>query len=126
VHSIAALLDSLPRYLKYRRLLLIVGVSRDKNVSQMVELLAAGKPHAAGVFVTRSRHPRSLAPATLAAQFRAQGVDAVETGSVAEAVDQALSLAEPGDLVLATGSLFVAAELREAMLGIEPELYPPP
>ncbi|MEK7814565.1 MAG: folylpolyglutamate synthase/dihydrofolate synthase family protein [Chloroflexota bacterium] len=121
VQSIAALLDSLPRYLKYRRLLLIVGVSRDKNVSQMVELLAAGKPQ---VFVSRSRHPRSLAPATLAAQFRAQGVDAAETGTVAEAVDQALSLAEPGDLVLATGSLFVAAEVREAMLGIEPELYP--
>ncbi len=121
VQSIAALLDSLPRYLKYRRLLLIVGVSRDKNVSQMVELLAAGKPQ---VFVSRSRHPRSLAPATLAALFRAQGVDATGTGTVAEAVDQALSLAEPGDLVLATGSLFVAAEVREAMLGIEPELYP--
>ncbi len=122
-YSVAALLDSLPRYLKYRRLLLIVGVSRDKNVSQMVELLAAGKPQ---VFVSRSRHPRSLAPATLAAQFRAQGVDAAQTGTVAEAVDQALSLAKPGDLVLATGSLFVAAEVREAMLGIEPELYPPP
>jgi dihydrofolate synthase/folylpolyglutamate synthase len=120
-YSVAALLDSLPRYLKYRRLLLIVGVSRDKNVSQMVELLAAGKPQ---VFVSRSRHPRSLAPATLAAQFRAQGVDAAETGTVAEAVDQALSVAEPADLVLATGSLFVAAEVREAMLGIEPELYP--
>jgi len=43
---------------------------------------------------------------------------------VAEALGQALSLTEPGDLVLATGSLFVAAEVREAMLGIEPELYP--
>ena len=123
VQSIAALLDSLPRYLKYRRLLLIVGVSRDKNVSQMVELLAS-RCRIGKVFVSRSRHPRSLAPATLAAQFRAQGVDAAETGTVAEAVDQALSLAEPGDLVLATGSLFVAAEVREAMLGIEPELYP--
>lgn len=121
VHSVAALLGSLPKYLNHRRLVLIVGVSRDKNASQMVELLAAGKPQ---VFVTHSRHPRSLAPATLAAQFRAQGVAVVETSTVAEALGQALSLAEPGDLVLATGSLFVAAEVREAMLGIEPELYP--
>ena len=29
-----------------------------------------------------------------------------------------------GGLVLATGSLFLAAEVREAALGIEPEIYP--
>ena len=33
-------------------------------------------------------------------------------------------MASPGDLVLATGSLFVVAEAREAILGIEPEIYP--
>ena len=27
-------------------------------------------------------------------------------------------------MILATGSLFVAAEARETVLGIEPELYP--
>jgi hypothetical protein len=37
---------------------------------------------------------------------------------------EALEVAGPEDLVLATGSLFLAAEVREAMLGIEPELYP--
>jgi hypothetical protein len=37
---------------------------------------------------------------------------------------QALAQAQAGDLVLGAGSLFVAAELREAVLGIPPELYP--
>ena len=121
-YSMASLLGSLPKYLEYQRLVLIVGFSRDKSISDMVKLLSAGNPV---VYATRSRHPRSVPPGDLVAQFRDQGVkQVVETPSAAEATEQALSLARPGDLVLATGSLFVAAEVREALLGIEPELYP--
>ena len=76
------------------------------------------------VFATCSRHPRFLSSSALAAEFRAQGVSAVQTETVAEAVERALSEGGLGDLVLGTGSLFVAAEVRESMLGIEPELYP--
>ena len=47
-----------------------------------------------------------------------------ETASLAEALIQARDLADEGDLILATGSLFVAAEIREEILRIEPELYP--
>jgi dihydrofolate synthase/folylpolyglutamate synthase len=121
-HSMASLLESLPRYFSYQRLILVSGFSRDKSVSDMVRLLVRCSPV---VFATRSRHPRSLPPRNLAEQFRAQGAAQVtETNTVAEAVAQALALAQPGDLVLGTGSLFVAAEVREAVLGIEPELYP--
>jgi folylpolyglutamate synthase/dihydropteroate synthase len=56
--------------------------------------------------------------------FNEHGIQATETASSAEAVTRALDLADDGDLILATGSLFVAAEVRERILGIEPELYP--
>jgi dihydrofolate synthase/folylpolyglutamate synthase len=122
VHSMASLLKSLSKYFDYQRLVLVVGFSRDKSVSDMVELLSVGNPV---VFVTRSRHPRSVSPKNLAEQFHHQGITkVVETSTVAEATEQARRGAQPGDLVLATGSLFVAAEVREALLGIEPELYP--
>lgn len=121
VESVAALLASLPRYLSYRRLVLIAGFSRDKRVSEMIQLLAGCSSL---VFATCSRHPRFLSSSALAAEFRAQGVSAVQTETVAEAVERALSEGGLGDLVLGTGSLFVAAEVRESMLGIEPELYP--
>ena len=49
-------------------------------------------------------------------------VAAIKT--VEEAVSLARQEADPEDLILVTGSLFVAAEVREAVLGIEPELYP--
>ncbi len=120
-YSIGALLDSLPRYLRYRRLVLVVGFSRDKNIPAMVKLLAGRNPL---VFATRSRHPRSIPTASLAAIFRSEGITVVEVDTVAEAVAIARSEIKPGDLLLATGSLFVAAEARESVLGIEPELYP--
>ena len=121
-YSMAALLSTLPAYVQYERLVVVAGFSRDKSVGEMVRLLAAQRPM---VYVTRSRHPRSAPPGDLAALFRAEGIDdVVETPTTAEATQQAQALAGPGDLVLATGSLFVAAEARETLLGIEPELYP--
>jgi len=44
--------------------------------------------------------------------------------SITDAVAQAKELAGPTDLILGTGSLFVAAEVREVLLNIEPEVYP--
>ena len=121
LYSIDALLESLPRYLSYRRLVLVAGFSRDKSVAEMVRRLAEARPL---VFATGSRHPRSLAPRVVAARFQALGTAAVEVPTPEQALTEALEVAGPEDLVLATGSLFLAAEVRETMLGIEPELYP--
>ena len=121
VYAMETLLESMPQYLDYRRLLLVVGFSRDKNVGEMVERLAQVGDV---VFATRSRHPRSLAQGAVAGHFRELGVEAAEMPTTAEALAAALEMAEPGDLVLGTGSLFLAAEMREAVLGIEPEIYP--
>ena len=103
------------------RLILVAGFSRDKRVLEMVRRLALADPI---VFATRSRQPRSLSATAVANHFRNEGLKTVESAAVADAVEQALEMARPGDLVLATGSLFVAAEAREAILGIEPEVYP--
>ncbi len=121
LHSMNALLESLPRYLEYDKLIVAAGFSRDKNVEDMVQRLAEDGPT---VFTTRSRHPRSMSPDTAASLFRDRGIPAEATEGTAEALERALAVAGQNDLVLATGSLFVAAEAREAMLGIEPEIYP--
>ena len=121
VYSMESLMDSLPRYMPHRRLLLAVGFSRDKSVVEMAHCLSKGNPV---VFATRSRHPRSMAPSAVARLFEDEGVKAVLTRDTADALRRAREAAGPDDLVLATGSLFVAAEAREAVLGIQPEEYP--
>ena len=99
----------------------MAGFSRDKSVADMVHRLAQARPI---VFATRSRHPRSLSPSSVAAFFSQEGLEVLESSDTADAVRRSLEQARSGDLVLATGSLFIAAEAREFMLGIQPEVYP--
>ena len=123
-HSVATLLATLDNYVPHRNLIVVAGFSRDKRVDAMVELLAQ---RADRVIATRSRHPRSMRPTEIADQFLAQGIPAerVEiTAHTGDAVADAKASANDDDLVLVTGSLFVVAEAREAVLGIDPETYP--
>ncbi len=120
-YSAGKLREALHQYFSYERLIYVVGLSADKNVSCVIQELASGA-HVA--IATRSRHPRAVPPDLLADGFRAAGVEAVPVEGVEAALDYALSQAKARDLVVATGSLFVAAEAREAVLGIPPELYP--
>ena len=122
VYSMETMLKSLRQYFEYNRLLVVSGFSRDKSVGGMVEAL---RPVADMAIATRSRHPRSMAPNAVADLLRQTGVKCLgQSGTVAQAVQLAREEASPDDLILATGSLFVAAEAREEALGIEAELYP--
>ncbi len=137
-YSVAQLMQTLPDCFDYDHLVLIVGMSEDKNLSGMVEELGrgiqreetSGQPRTTDVVVARSRHPRSVSCAKLAALFDSFLCNVLDGGVVSNAVSAAMDLARSHTkaghtpLVLATGSLFVAAEAREALLGIEPEIYP--
>lgn len=120
VYSIESLLKSLPDYLAYDRLILVVGFSRDKNVEGMARALGE---KADIIVATASRHPRSMQAVEVAGLFPETGKP-VLASTPADALRLAMEIAGKKDLVLATGSLFLAAEVREAALGIEPEIYP--
>lgn len=123
-HSISTVLDTLRRSLPHRKLTVVAGFSRDKRVSAMVELLAG---QADRIVATRSRHPRSLKPAAVVDEFLSAGFASTDISATAT-VSDALAIVAPDaaddELILVTGSLFVAAEAREAVLGIVPETYP--
>ena len=121
VYSVESLLDSLPKYLEYDRLILVAGFSRDKNVRGMAQALLK---KADVIYATASRHPRSLTPAEVSGLFADFREIVSEAPTPAEALKMALDTAGGNDLVLVTGSLFLTAEVRESALGIEPEIYP--
>jgi dihydrofolate synthase/folylpolyglutamate synthase len=102
-----------------RRAILVVGASRDKDVEGMAAELA---PAAKCLIATSSRHPRALPAEAVAAVFAEQGVVVTVISTVAEAVDAALAGAEADDVICVAGSLFVAAEARAHVLGIEEEV----
>ena len=121
VYSVESLLKSLPIYLDFQRLILVVGFSKDKNVEGMAQALGE---KADSIIATASRHPRSLNPTEVAGLFAGSTKPVSQAQTPADALKIALESAGERDLVLATGSLFLTAEVREAALGIEPEIYP--
>jgi len=110
VDSAKRLAESLERYFNFDRMILIFGVSSDKDVAGMVAELAS-LPSI--VIATSSRHPRAVEPSRLVAEFSKWGITPLVAESVASAVDLALARATPKDLICATGSLFVVAEAIE-------------
>ncbi|MDA1280520.1 MAG: bifunctional folylpolyglutamate synthase/dihydrofolate synthase [Chloroflexi bacterium] len=102
--------------------ILIVGSVRGHDPSAVARELASLEPR---VIVTESRHPKSLTGKELADALGAGKivVNAITT-STHQALDMARALANDGDLIVATGSLFVAAEIIEIEKGIAPEFYP--
>ncbi len=76
-------------------------------------------PLGATVIATSAHHPRAAPAAVVAAAFSNRGMPTSVTETVPQAVEIALAQAEPDDLVCVLGSLFVAAEARAYLLGIE-------
>ena len=75
---------------------------------------------------TQSRHPKSVPASRVAQVGRENGLEFRETYSVDSALETASEavLANPEiGMIIVAGSLFIAAEAREALLDIEPELY---
>lgn len=112
--------ETIEKYLHYDRLILILGASSDKDIPGIVEELA---PLSSLAIVTRSRHPRALEPALLLEELEKQVVKGEVAESVSPAVERAMEMAGPRDLICATGSLFVAAEAREHIKGIPYDVF---
>jgi dihydrofolate synthase/folylpolyglutamate synthase len=94
-----------------RRIHLVYGAMRDKAVDEITGLLF---PHAASVTLTEPRQTRAITAAELAriaGHFVSSGRLEV-VPDPAEALEHALALAAPGDAVFATGSLYLAGDLR--------------
>ena len=94
---------------------IVLALSRDKDVDQILRELRAGFAGAA-IVACRSRSERAMEPATIAERARGLGFQAVEASDVAGAIRRALDLA--GDApVLLTGSLFAVGEAMEVYGG---------
>jgi dihydrofolate synthase / folylpolyglutamate synthase len=96
-------------HLAGRRIHLIYGAMRDKAIDEVAGLLF---PHAATVILTQSPQPRSLSAQTLAemTSHLAENVEVIrEPGA---ALDRALEIAKPNDVIFATGSLYLVGDLR--------------
>jgi dihydrofolate synthase/folylpolyglutamate synthase len=109
IASAKALSETIRSNFKYKKLILILGVSKDKDIKGICNEFYGLVDQ---VILTCANSPRAEEPKILAEYFK--GKKCFLTGSVKEAIQKATRLAARDDLILATGSLFVVGELRNA------------
>ena len=105
VASVQALKKTIRDNFRYKRLILVFGVSADKDIKGMAKELRGFSDE---VVLTKSINPRAANPKDLVKYFTAARV----TDNTKEAKKMAESLTGKEDLILVTGSLFVVGEVR--------------
>jgi dihydrofolate synthase/folylpolyglutamate synthase len=108
--GLTALAEAIPEFAAGRRVVACLAVLDDKDATAMLRTLL---PHCDAVVTTRASTPRSLPPATLASLCHQLGyAGTVEiVGEARAALERARTLAGPDGVALATGSIYLIADL---------------
>lgn len=112
--SANALAKAIKKIFEYKRLVLVLGVSKDKDIAGILKELL---PLSDSIILTKSKvAERALEPSKIK-ELITSGLEAGLSSSVEEALDLARSKADRGDLILITGSLFIVGEARALICG---------
>ncbi len=93
---------ALEKYFAGREPIFVLGLSQDKNASEILDALLPGS-----FIFTSSPHPRATSPQSLALLAREKGMSFHVAPDLPSALDFALSCAKPHNLICITGSLFL-------------------
>jgi dihydrofolate synthase/folylpolyglutamate synthase len=92
-------------------LILVFGISEDKQLQGMLEEIL---PRSAHFIATESDHPRAMDAELLLEEAKVYDCPSEAVPEVSQALLRALELADDDQLVMVTGSIFVAASARIA------------
>ena len=110
--SVKALKEAITNNFKYKKLILILGISSDKDIPGICRQLNGWADQ---VILTRANSSRAESPEALVGYFKANNCSIA--AGVREGLRLALKMAEAKDLILVTGSLFVVGEARDFFSG---------
>jgi dihydrofolate synthase / folylpolyglutamate synthase len=110
----AALVRALPEAFVWDRVLLILGISSNKDINGIVRELSPLRP--ATVFAVQNSSERSAPAEEVAEACRSAGLESETLGSVGVALEAARSIAAETDVILVTGSLYTVADARRAIV----------
>ena len=112
-HGISASAESLKTHFAGRKIVFLIGVMADKDLTHMIEKLS---PLAAEFIAVRPDNPRAMAAEELAERLGNTGVKSSACASVDEGVEKALQAAGADGVVCALGTLYFSGDVRSAVL----------
>ena len=107
-------------YLNGKPILLVFGVSEDKDVRGMFDQLL---PRVKMVIATQSTHPRAMEANKLVELAHQFGRPAIATVDIVTALTEAINLADRDTAIVVAGSIFVAAAAREEWPKLKKRLH---
>lgn len=109
--SMQKLIQALHASFSMHRLIVVLSVNRDKDLAGIVRALA----DVDAVILTRMKNPRGATIEEMEILFalHAPGVSVYTASNSDSAMELALDLVESSDLICATGSLYIAAEVLQ-------------
>ena len=108
--GIGVLCGALKKDFSYRRLILIFSSLTDKDYRQMLQKIA---PLANKIILTKLKTARAELPDNMLKILDKIGYKATVTQNVGQAIQKAQALAGEKDLICATGSLYLAGEVKQ-------------
>ena len=122
--SLEILLSTLAATQPRRPFTFVFGVNSDKDVMPMLTLASAASQR---IVLVQSRHPKAMPARELRAAVDALPTDegrmVISEASMKAAIETAQGITPSDGYIVGTGSVFVAAELREAWNGLHAGLF---
>ena len=109
--GINVLCRSLKKEFSYRRLILIFGALADKDYRRMLQKIV---PLASIIILTQLKTKRAVPVNDIMETVKKMGYPAIVTENVNQAIEWAQVLATKQDLICATGSFYLAGEVKQA------------
>ncbi|MDI6716661.1 MAG: folylpolyglutamate synthase/dihydrofolate synthase family protein [Actinomycetota bacterium] len=112
--GLKALIEELPQFFTFSNLLVVLAISNDKDIKNMLRLL---ENHASLIIFTKNQSPRSADISQLANVVSQTRNSYIIEPSLEKAINLAISMASMVDLICVTGSLYTVADAREILVG---------
>ena len=108
--GIRVLCQALKRDFSYRRLIVIFGALADKNYGEMLRIIGLLSPK---IILTQLKAGRAVSAGDMERVLNKRGYPAIVTENVGRAIERAQAIACRQDLICATGSLYLAGEVKQ-------------
>jgi dihydrofolate synthase / folylpolyglutamate synthase len=109
--GISVLCRTLKKDFSYRRLILIFGALADKDYRRMLQKIV---PLASIIILTQLKTKRAVPVNDIMETVKKMGYPAIVTENVGQAIERAQAMAKKQDLICATGSFYLAGEVKQA------------
>lgn len=107
--------NTLEKDLEYSRLILIIGILKDKNIEEMLSTIA---PISDIIIITKSSNTRACEPEIIKDILKkiSYNKNLYIKGTISKAIDYAKLIANTDDIICISGSLFTVGEARSHLL----------